>query len=430
VIIILALGIGANTTVFSIVDAVVLRPLPYVQPQMLVEVKASEEHHFESSDVSYPDFFDWRTENHSFDHFVAYHDASFTLTGIARALRLDGKVVSWDLLPTLGASPELGRGFTSDEEKRGSRVLLISHSLWVSQFAADKSVLGRPITMSGNLYTIVGVMPASFRFPINQPKNSFWTTIAADNDPSDPRPVFTNRGTHFLTVIGRLKTGVTVAQADQEMKVLAARLAKQYPETNTRHSSAEVQSELESLLGDTSKLLMIVLGAVALVLLIAWPTSPICRWRECAIDKREIAMRCALGAGRNRVMRQLLAESLMQGVAGGLAGCAFAFALTPMVLRLIGDSVPRAANAGVNLPVLGFAPFDLSTLWSGLRNHSCCDCLEDRSNCNPKGWWALRYGGSRLVALGFGGGAGNFRNRSNRRGRSPGYEFREAYPYE
>jgi len=355
VIIILALGIGANTTVFSIVDAVVLRPLPYVQPQMLVEVKASEEHHFESSDVSYPDFFDWRTENHSFDHFVAYHDASFTLTGMARALRLDGEVVSWDLLPTLGASPELGRGFTSDEEKRGSRVLLISHSLWVSQFAADKSVLGRTITMSGNLYTIVGVMPASFRFPINQPKNSFWTTIAADNDPSDPRPVFTNRGTHFLTVIDRLKTGVTVAQADQDMKVLAARLAKQYPETNTRHSSAEVQSELESLLGDTSKLLMIVLGAVALVLLIACANIAnllLARMRD---RQREIAMRCALGAGRNRVVRQLLAESLMQGVAGGLAGCAFAFALTPMVLRLIGDSVPRAANAGVNLPVLGFA---------------------------------------------------------------------------
>ena len=355
VIIILALGIGANTTVFSIVDAVVLRPLPYVQPQRLVEVKASEEHHFESGDVSYPDFFDWRTENHSFDHIVAYHDASFTLTGMARALRLDGEVVSWDLLPTLGVPPELGRGFTSDEEKRGPRVLLISHSLWASQFAADKSVLGRTISISGNLYTIVGVMPPSFRFPVNQPKNSFWTTIAADNDPSDPRPVFTNRGTHFLTAIGRLKPGVTVAQADQDMKVLAASLAKQYPETNTRHSSAEVKPELESLLGDTSKLLMIVLGAVALVLLIACANIAnllLARMRD---RQREIVMRCALGAGRSRVVRQLLAESLMHGVAGGLLGCAIAFALTPMVLRLIGDSVPRAADAGVNLPVLGFA---------------------------------------------------------------------------
>lgn len=355
VIIVLALGIGANTTVFSIVDAVVLRPLPYVQSQSLVEVKGSEEHHFESSDVSYPDFFDWRTKSRSFDHLVAYHDESFTLTGMARALRLDGQVVSWDLLPTLGVSPELGRGFTSDEEKGGPRALLISHFLWVSQFAADRSVLGRTIRMSGNLYTIVGVMPQSFRFPVNQPKDSFWTTIAADNDPSDPRPLFTNRGTHFLTVIGRLKSGVTVAQADQDMKALAARLAKQYPETNTRHSSAEVESELKSLLGDTSKLLMIVFGAVALVLMIACANVAnllLARMRD---RQREIAVRCALGAGRSRVVRQLLAESLMQGAAGGILGCAIAFLLTPVALRLIGDSIPRAADAGVNLPVLGFA---------------------------------------------------------------------------
>jgi hypothetical protein len=243
VIIILALGIGANTTVFSIVDAVVLRPLPYLQPQRLVEVKASQEEHFESSDVSYPDFFDWQIQNHSFDHLVSYHDASFTLTGVARALRLNGEIVSRDLLPTLGISPELGRGFTSDDEKRGSRVLLISHTLWMSQFTGNKSVLGRTIGLSGNLYTIIGVMPPSFRFPVNQPENSFWTTLAADEDPSEPHPVLTNRGVHFLTVIGRLKPGVTVAQADQDMKTLAARLATQYPKTNTKHSSAEVKTE-------------------------------------------------------------------------------------------------------------------------------------------------------------------------------------------
>ncbi len=355
VVVILALGIGANTTVFSIVDAVILRPLPYLQSQRLVEVKASQEQHFESSNVSYPDFFDWRAQNHAFDRLVSYHDASFTLTGVARALRLNGEIVSWDLLPTLGIAPELGRGFTPDEEKRGSRVLLISHSLWVSQFAGDKSVLGRAMSLSGNLYTIVGVMPPSFRFPVNQPKNSFWTTIAADDDPSDPHPLLTNRSVHFLTVMGRLKPGVTVAQANQDMKAIAARLAAQYPETNTKHSSAEVETELESLLGDTSKLLMIVLAAVALVLLIACANIAnllLARMRD---RQREIAMRCALGAGRSRVVRQLLAESLMQGAAGGLVGCALAFVLTPVALQLIGDSVPRAADAGVNLPVLGFA---------------------------------------------------------------------------
>jgi putative ABC transport system permease protein len=355
VVTILALGIGANTTVFSIVDAVMLRPLPYDQPQRLVEVKSSEQQHFESSDVSYPDFFDWRAQNHAFDHLVSYHNTSFTLTGVTRALRLEGQVVSWDLLPALGISPELGRGFTPDEEKRGSHSLLISHSLWVSQFAGDRSVLGRTINLSGSLYTIVGVMPPSFRFPVNQPKDSFWATLAADDEPSEPHPALTNRGMHFLTVIGRLKPGVTVEQADQEMKALAAHLAQQFPKTNTKHSSAQVETVLQSLLGNTSTLLMVVLGAVALVLLIACGNIAnllLARMRE---RQREIAMRCALGAGRRRIVRQLLAESLMQGVAGGLLGCALAFVATPAALRLIGDSVPRAADAGVNLPVLGFA---------------------------------------------------------------------------
>jgi putative ABC transport system permease protein len=355
VIVILALGIGANTTVFSIVDAVMLRPLPYVKPQQLVEVKGSEQQHFESSDVSYPDFFDWRAQNRSFVHLVSYHDTSYTLTGVARVLRLNGQAVSWDLLPMLGVSPELGRGFTPEEERRGSRVLLISHSLWESQFAGDRSVLGRTISLSGTTFNVIGVMPQAFRFPVNQPKNSFWTTFASDDDPSNPHPLLTNRGVHFLTVVGRLRPGITVEQADQDMKAIAARLAQQYPKTNTKHSSAEVESVLKSLLGDTSTLLMVVLGAVALVLLIACGNIAnllLARMRD---RQREIAVRSALGAGRSRIVRQLLAESLLLGIAGGLAGCALAFICTPALLRLIGDSVPRAADAGVNLPVLGFA---------------------------------------------------------------------------
>jgi putative ABC transport system permease protein len=354
VIVILALGIGANTTVFSIVDAVVLRPLPYAEPQRLVEVKSSDLDGFESGDVSYPDFFDWRSQTHSFERLLSYHDTSYTLTGVTRALQLDGEVVSWDMLPMLRISPELGRGFTREEEKTGSRVLLISHALWQSEFAGDPAILGRSVHLSGNLFTIIGVMPQSFRFPVEQPKCSFWTTPAVDDDPNDPHSVLINRGVHFLTVMGRLKDRVNVAQADQEMKAFAAQLAKQYPKTNTKHSSAQVQLELESLLGDTSKLMMIVLGAVGLVLLTACANIAnllLARMRD---RQREIAMRCALGAGRSRVIRQLLAESLLLGLAGGLLGCAMAFALTPVVLRMIGDGVPRAADAGVNLPVLGF----------------------------------------------------------------------------
>ncbi|MGA8530583.1 MAG: ABC transporter permease, partial [Acidobacteriaceae bacterium] len=208
--------------------------------------------------------------------------------------------------------------------------------------------------LSGQNYTIVGVMPASFRFPVNVPQNDYWTTLAVDND-GTPRTATANRGNHSLNVIGRLRPGVTVAQADADMKSIAARLAKQYPDTNTQHNSARVVSELTALLGDTRTLLLVILGAVGLVLLIACGNVAnllLARSRE---REREMAMRSALGANRSRLVCQLLVESLLLGLCGGAAGCGLAFAATPAVLHLIGNSVPRAAGAGVNLPVLVFA---------------------------------------------------------------------------
>jgi predicted permease len=352
----LGLGIGANTTVFSIVDAVLLRPLPYHQPQRLVEMQSSDVgQQYEGSDVSYPDFFDWRAQNHSFERLVSYHDTSLTLTGVERAVHLDGEVVSADLLPLLGVQPQMGRGFSAADEKQGARVALISHALWVSQFGADASIVGRTMHLSGDAFTVIGVMPVRFRFPVTAPKNSFWTTLAIDNDPHNPNPATGNRGMHFLNVIGRLKPGVAVAQADAEMKAIATRLTQQYPKTNTKHDSAQVQAELSVLLGDTHTLLLVVLGAVGLVLLVACGNIAnllLARTRE---REREIAVRAALGAARVRIVRQLLAESLVLGLAGGLAGCLLALAATPLVLRVLPSGVPRTEDAGVNLMVLGFA---------------------------------------------------------------------------
>jgi predicted permease len=351
----LALGIGANTAVFSVIDAVMLRPLPYYQPNRLIEAQSVNTHNPGPSTVCYPAFFDWRSQNHTLEHLVSYHDDLFTLTGLERPVQVDAEIVSWDLLPALGVRPELGRGFAPDEEKAGSRVVLISHALWASQFGADKAIVGRGVRLSGNLYTVIGVMPSSFRFPVNKPRNSVWTTLAVDDDPSDPQPNTSNRGSHFLSVFGRLKPGATVEQADQELRVIAANLAKQYPNTNTRHDSARVETEMAALIGDTRTALLVVLGAVAVVLLIACGNIAnllLARMRE---RQREIAVRSALGAGRKRIVRQLLAESLVLGAVGGLAGCALAFICTPAILSLIGDSVPRAADAGVDPRVLSFA---------------------------------------------------------------------------
>jgi len=351
----LALGIGANTAVFSVIDAVMLRPLPYYQPERLIEAQSADAHEFGGFDVSYPDFFDWRAQNHTLDHLVSYRDNQFTLTGLERPMQVDAEIVSWDVLPALGVQAELGRGFLPDEEKSGSRSVLISHALWTSQFGADRSIIGRTVHLSGDLYTIVGVTPPTFRFPLARKTNAVWVTVAADDDPKEHNPLAKNRGAHLLNVFGRLKPHVTLAEASQDLNAIAVNLAKQYPNSNTRHAAARAISELDALLGDSRTVLIVVLGSVALVLLIACANIAnllLARIRE---RQREIALRSAMGAGNGRIIRQLLAESVVLSACGGLAGCVLAFVSTPAMLKLIGDSVPRAADAGVNLRVLGFA---------------------------------------------------------------------------
>jgi len=355
----LALGIGANTAVFSVVDAVMLRPLPYYQPEHLVEAQSAEYHNFEAFNVCYPDFLDWRTQNHTFEHLVSYRDNGFTLTGLERPVHVDAEIVSWDLVDALGVRPELGRGFLPEEEKTGSKVVLVSHALWTNQFASDKNIVGQSVRLSGNLYTIVGVMPKSFRFPVTRPTNEFWTTLAVDSDATDHSPLVANRGAHLLNVIGRLKRGVTLAEASQDLNAIAANLQKQYPKTNSRHAGARAIAELDALIGGTRTALLVIVGSVALVLLTACGNIAnllLARMRE---RQREMALRSALGAGKKRIVCQLLAESILLSILGGLAGCGIALLCTPTVLALIGDSVPRAPNAGVDLRVLVFS-FGLS----------------------------------------------------------------------
>jgi len=353
----LALGIGANTAVFSVVDAVILRPLPYLHPERLIEARSINSRNPESSgfNISYPDFLDWRAQNHTLEHLISYRDSIFVLTGLQRPMQLDGEIVSWDLLPALGIQPELGRGFTAEEEKAGTRVAIISHALWTSQFGADKSIVGQSIHLGGDLYTVIGVMPPQFRFPVGRSTNAIWTTLAIDDDPTDTHNNMHNRGAHFLTVFGRMKPGRTVADVDQDLKSIALNLAKEYPNSNTRHDSAQALPEIDAVLGDTRTLLLVVLGSVALVLLVACGNIAnllLVRMRE---RQREIALRAALGAGKRRIVRQLFAESLVLGICGGVAGCALAYVCTPAILSLIGDTVPRAADAGIDLRVLAFA---------------------------------------------------------------------------
>jgi len=354
----LALGIGANTAIFSVVNTVLLKPLPYAQSDRLLSVELTNSHGAPvTGSLSYPTFFDLRARNHVFEHFVTGHDANLTLTGYGVPVQLDVGVVTWDIFPALGIQPVLGRGFLPSEEKPGTHVVVLSHKLWQSQFGGDRSIVGRSITLNQLPYTVVGVAPRSFSFPVDAPNIQLWTTIAED------RGMFDQRGARTLTGLGRLKPGVSLEQARADLNVIAAALANQYPDTNSNYRAASVRPELETLVGESRAPLLILLGAVGMVLLIACANIAHLLLARTANRTREMAVRAALGAGRGRVIRQLLTESLMLAILGGAAGVVLAEYVLRAVLPLGGQSIPRLAQTGIDGSVVAFS-FILALLTS------------------------------------------------------------------
>ena len=352
----LALGIGASTAVFSVVNAVLLKPLPYADADRLMTVESMYTRGAPvPNSLSYPDFFDFRAQNHVFDHLVTSHDTNLVLTGVGQPQQLDGEMVSWDLFPALGITPQLGRGFLQSEETVGTHVVVLSHALWQRQFGGDPRIVGRTITLDRKPYTVLGVAPPGFVFPVNKPNILLWTTIAADREAPPGHPVTEQRGTNMLDALGRLKPGVSVEQARADLDVIAEALAKQYPDTNTNHRRAFVGPALGTLVGDSRTPLLILLGTVGLVLLIACANTANLLLARTASREHEIAVRSAVGAGRGRVIRQLLTESLLLAVLGGVAGTVLAEYALEIVLPLGGQSIPRLAQAGIDGRVLGFS---------------------------------------------------------------------------
>src|SRR5258708_6844216 len=343
----LALGIGANTAVFAVVDAVLLPPLPYPEPDRVVSFPTRDMRGTpHPSPLSYPNFFDFRKQNEVFEHLVCYRDNQFSLAGTTAATHVDGEIVSWDLFSMLRVQPELGRGFLPEEEKPGTHVVVLSHDVWQRHLGGDNKIIGQTVTINGKLFTVVGIAPRDFHFPTESPAVQLWTTLAEDATVSEFTPVTEQRGARILDVIGRLKQGVTIERARAQMDAIAADLAKAYPDENKNSATTYVQPEMDRLTADTRAPMIILLGAVGLVLLIACANIANLLLARSIERQREFAVRAAIGASRRTVIRQLLTESLLLASLGCLAGVLFAFASLRLVLPLAGNSIPRGAAPG------------------------------------------------------------------------------------
>src|ERR1700690_2201204 len=351
----LALGIGANTAIFSVVNAELLRPLPFHDSARLVRVgmtNARTGWKFGTSD--YPDFNDWRSQNKVFEKIAAFYSNSFTLTGVANPAHLEGEEVSADMFALLGATPELGRTFLPEEDEPNHFVVMLGNQLWKQQFGGDPAIVGRTITLNGRAFTVVGVMPAGFAFPLQRKPVSVWTTFSIDQTTDDnTTPITKQRGAHFIEVMARLKPGVSITQAQAGMDVITAALGEQYPDTD-KYYGVQLESEREKLTGSIRPALLMLMASVALVLLIACVNVANLLLARATTRGREIAIRAALGAGRTRVVRQLLTESLLLAGFAGIFGVLIAAWGSALLVRLSPQDLPRAAEIHTDGWVLAF----------------------------------------------------------------------------
>ncbi len=351
----LSLGIGANTAIFSVVDAVLLRPLPFQKPDRLVVVETTEPRRRDDIGVSYPAFLDWRSQNHVLAGLSAYRADDFTLTGRGEPAHLTGAVVSANIFSVLGVGPMLGRNFLANEDQPSSNGLpvILSNSLWRDRFGADPHVLGKSVTLSGDVFTVVGVMPSGFQFPVQTDVVDFWTTIALDSRSTNGNPpMAAQRGVSYLDAIARLKARVSRNEAQAEMSRIQDSLNRQYPEN--RPKGIALVPEINAVVGDARSGLLMLWGAVGLVLLIACANISNLFLARANERHKEISVRRALGASRWVLVRQLLSESMLIAGAGAAGGLIIAFWAVRLLTRLSPEGLPRISASSLNLQVLAF----------------------------------------------------------------------------
>jgi putative ABC transport system permease protein len=393
----LALGIGANTAIFSVVYGVLLRPLGFAEADQLMAINESNpQQDSEPTELSYLNLLDLQKQNKSFEQIAAYHSGSYVVEFHGEPSRVTGSAVSANFFPMLRIEPEEGRTFLPEEDAPGaSGTMVVSHGFWQRHFAGQM-LSGQSVRIDDEPYTVVGVMPAGFQFPDN--KVEMWVTLASEKMESDYR----NRASHFLNAVGRLKPGVTEAQAAKDLATIFAGIQQQHPGEDPGHA-VKVTSLRERFVGDVKPALLMLFGAVTFVLLIACANVANLLLARGTACRKEMAIRVALGAGRWRLVRQSLTESLSLSASGGALGLLLAVWAVGWLVPHLPDAFPRASEIGVSLPVLGFtfAASLLTGVFSGLipAVQSAKADVSEALNAGGKGGGDMGRGRARRLLL-------------------------------